>query len=496
LARLARVGFWLSLAFLSASWLGLVAGGRALQPGVGRLIHLAGTLLTLLTWRLLARLDAPSDKVLEWLGASTNFVLALTFTAMGYFLPQPGGMYTALMIGVYLAIGRAILVPSSPRKTLFLAALSLAPVPIARALVPNATIDAMVDFSLWSAGAVWLSAGTSGVIYGLQQRVKAARRLGQYELGARLGSGGMGEVYLAEHALLRRPTAIKVLQPGRNSEQDIQRFEREVRLTAALSHPNTVTIFDYGRAQDGSFFYAMELIEGYSLSDLVDRAGPQPAARVVHLLAQVADALEEAHAAQLIHRDIKPANLMVCERGGRLDVIKVLDFGLVRKLDADDSIEARADVIMGTPMYMSPEAITDSTSVDGRSDLYALGAVGYYLVTGQDVFSGQTVMEVCSKHLFAEPRTPSEALNAPVPEGLEDVLLSCLAKDPKARPQTAFELAQALRELDDCGAWSAEDARSWWRAHPRAAARVEPPQGRVIEHSQIADRNGRRGQVG
>jgi serine/threonine-protein kinase len=298
----------------------------------------------------------------------------------------------------------------------------------------------------------------------------------------------MGEVYLANHALLRRPTAVKILQPGRSSEDALARFEREVQLTARLTHPNTVTIFDYGRAQDGSFYYAMELIDGFSLDELVRSDGPQPAARVVHLLQQAAAALEEAHAAQLIHRDIKPGNLMVCERGGRHDVVKVLDFGLVRDLSAAGQpgvSQSRQDVITGTPMYMSPEAISAPTSVDGRSDLYALGAVGYYLLTGRDVFEGSTVVEVCSKHLLAEPAPPAAVLGRPVPAQLAALLLRCLAKAPHDRPASAAELCSLLEGLSDCGSWSQTDARAWWESHPRPE-RSRPIEPRFLERSRLA----------
>ena len=486
LARLARVGFWLSTAFLLSSFGTCFIQSKPLN--VGQWLHLCGTVATFVVWQAVARLPRSKFDQLEFLGGATNVSLGLIYTLMGYYLPQPNGMYTALLIGVYLSIGRAILVPSTPRVTLLVSSLALLPIPIARALSAGLTPDAMIDFTLWCLGALWLSAGTSQVIYGLQQNVLEAKRLGHYELVARLGAGGMGEVYLANHALLKRQTAIKVLLPAKSSEEHLLRFEREVQLTARLTHPNTITIFDYGRAQDGSFYYAMELVDGFSLDELVERGGPQPAARVIHLLAQVAGALEEAHAAQLIHRDVKPSNLMICERGGQLDVIKVLDFGLVRELGGGDKAEilqSHSDVITGTPMYLSPEAISAPAEVDGRSDLYALGAVGYYLITGRDVFDGNTVMDVCSKHMFAEPTEPELVLGKPVPPDLSSLLLKCLAKSPAERPQSAAALGLALKSLRDHGNWSAEDARRWWSLHPRPK-RDQPIERRFIERSQLA----------
>jgi serine/threonine-protein kinase len=269
----------------------------------------------------------------------------------------------------------------------------------------------------------------------------------------------MGAVYEANHMLLRRPTAIKLLRQDKLGEESLARFEREVQLTAKLTHPNTVTIFDYGRTPDGVFYYAMELLDGATLEDIVQVVGPQPAARVVHVLTQVAGALSEAHAVGLIHRDIKPANIMLCRQGGIHDVAKVLDFGLVK--DVGDEVGpsvSRTGVIKGTPYYMAPEAITAPDAVDARSDLYALGAVGYYLVTGQHLFPGKTTMEVCMQHLQNSPTPPSERLGEPVPASLESLILDCLAKDPSQRPQSAVDLQARLRACGEVGDWEA----SWW----------------------------------
>jgi len=275
----------------------------------------------------------------------------------------------------------------------------------------------------------------------------------------------MGEVYRARHAMLRRPTAIKLFT-GDGSERELRRFEQEVQLTARLTHPNTISIFDYGRTPDGAFYYAMELLDGVTLETLVERYGNQPPARVIHTLAQACGALREAHAAGLIHRDIKPANVFLCRQGGLPDVVKVLDFGLVKQLsNSAQTNESNANLLVGTPLYMSPESIASPGTVTAQSDLYALGAVGYFLLTGTPVFSADTVVEVCSHHLHTPPEPPSRRAATPIPADLERIILDCLAKIPHERPKSAHEMAQRLSACADANAWQEEDADAWWRAH-------------------------------
>ena len=383
----------------------------------------------------------------------------------------PGGVELGVMLIMVLALViRAAIVPSTASRTLIVGLLATAAVTLpiwwrGRSVF----IDDHFLRNLWVAAAAWgviFTAATmvvSRVIYGLHEKVREAMQLGNYTLEEKLGEGGMGVVYRARHAMLRRPTAVKLLPPELAGERVVTRFEREVQLTAGLTHPNTVTVFDYGRTPEGVFYYAMELLDGASLEDVVALDGAQPSERVIHILHQVAGALGEAHGVGLIHRDIKPANIILCEQGGVPDVPKVVDFGLVKDMTGGTGAGlTKAEVITGTPLYMSPEAIKAPEAVDGRSDLYALGAVGYFLLTGEHVFAGNTLVEVCGHHLHSAPLPPSERLGRAVPGDLESLLLECLAKDPAGRPPTAAALQGRLIRCQGFGAWDLERAGRWW----------------------------------
>ena len=289
------------------------------------------------------------------------------------------------------------------------------------------------------------------------------RQLGEYVLERRLGGGAMGEVYLARHALLRRPTALKLLRPNSSDRLAVERFEREVKVTALLTHPNTIAIYDYGSSQGGSFYYAMEYLEGVDLERFVARFGPCSDARVVHLLRQVCGSLAEAHDRGLVHRDIKPANIFLCRRGGVPDLIKVLDFGLAKV--AEDHSMTRASVVVGTPENMAPELFESADKASPRSDLYAVGCVGYYLVTGHHVFEGSSLAELCNAHLSKTPVPPSERLRRTVDPMLERVLLSCLAKDPTRRPSTARGILELFERSSVARDWTSGDAAAFWARH-------------------------------
>ena len=310
------------------------------------------------------------------------------------------------------------------------------------------------------------------------------RRFGRYELGEILGRGGMGSVYRGKHEVLRRPVAIKVLaredisvDSGIDSTEAtpsgarttmspdaITRFEREVQLTASLRHPNTIDVYDYGRADDGTFFYVMEFIDGITLQQLIDDFGAQPPARVIHLLLQICGSLREAHLCGLVHRDVKPANILLTSEAGVVDWIKVLDFGLIKSVETttQDQSLTQSDSVTGTPMYMSPECVRDASESDALSDLYSLGAVGYALLTGKPIFEGTGSVDICMKQLKEEPIRPEKRLNFPLPDDLQNVLMSCLRKSPSDRPQGIDELASALRACDDALAWTDTDAIQWW----------------------------------
>ena len=281
------------------------------------------------------------------------------------------------------------------------------------------------------------------------------KQLGQYTLEEKIGEGGMGVVYRARHALMRRDTAVKLLLPDRADPETIQRFEREVRLTCQLTHPNTIQVYDYGHTPDGIFYYVMEYLRGLNLHELVARFGPVPEARVIHILLQICDSLTEAHALGLIHRDIKPGNVYLCERGGIPDSIKVLDFGLVQE---------------GTPWFMPPEAIRDSISSDPRSDLYSVGALAYYLLTGAYAYNGETVREIHENQLAGPPPAPSQQGNHPISAELDNLVLRCLAADPENRPQSTKDLRALLLAIPHITEWTAQDQLAWWEQFHRQPA--------------------------
>ena len=485
----------------------LTHGGVQELASLDMVAHLVAATLMGSMWLLCRRgkRSARFVRLVESLGlVAGSFAYELMALSIPVLLRPDLIVLLALNFGL---VARAIYVPSTARRTISLGVVIGVPLVVLVWLAyAYASDDQLAWFreSMASAGiteldmatgvaletAVWwglsvaVCGATARVIYGLRREVRDVRRLGQYTLESKLGEGGMGVVYRARHAMLRRPTAIKLLPRERAGEHALQRFEREVQLTALLTHPNTVRVFDYGRTPDDIFYYVMELLEGATLEDVVAIDGPQPAGRVAHILGQVAGALAEAHGHELVHRDIKPANIMLLEQGGVPDVTKVLDFGLVKGItQGDDASETQTGAITGTPQFISPEAITQPDKVDARSDIYALGAVGYFLIAGSRPFQGKTVVEVCSQHLHSEPEPPSQRLGVAVPSELEQLLLRCLAKDPDNRPQDAAALQERLRE---CGlSWSKADAQAWWQKHrsevaKRRSAMVESASGEAL----------------
>ena len=479
---------------------GLVAGGLALGFYAFRLVdsltggplpladpsmwtHLAAGLCLVGMWAALGP-GQPSARFIRTAELLGILLSSTLLVLMGMHIPllaNPGQIVVMALTIVHMA--RAIYVPSSARRTALIAAvvgIDVTAMVFYTARSANvgdlAKIDPLFESitntefavgAVMNAVAWWLCFGTlcvaaSRVIYGLRKQVGKVRELGQYHIEAELGSGAMGIVYRARHALLRRETAVKLLPPERAGVAALARFEREVKLTARLKHPNTVTIYDYGRTPEGTFYYAMELLDGATLEQIVEATGALPPGRVVKVLEQAAGALAEAHELGLIHRDIKPANIMLCNQGGQVDVAKVLDFGLVKEMESNSPQLTHANSITGTPLYMPPEALKDPNSVDARSDLYALGAVAYYLTVGDHVFNGTSLIEVCSQHLNDAPAPPSTRSSSPIPESLETLILACLEKDPAKRPQSAREFSKRLAQTS-VEPWSNEQAEVWWR---------------------------------
>jgi serine/threonine-protein kinase len=378
------------------------------------------------------------------------------------------GRWFALIVGV------STVVPETWRRTAAIA-VALAASAVGVTAFMGATDPAYRPHlgAMLSLIAFWMVVATTIAVFGsyklaeLRQQVAEARRLGQYRLVRHIGSGGMGEVHLAEHLMLKQPCAIKVIRPELARDPlAMQRFEREVRAMSRLKHWNTVQIYDYGYADDGTFYYVMEYLHGVTLQELVSKHGPLPPGRVIHFLRQICAALREVHGHGLVHRDIKPSNVIACERGGVFDVAKLLDFGVVRRagLDAGADPLTRDNLLVGTPHYMSPEQVGGVGEVEAGSDIYSVGALAYFLATGQPPFVRGSAMKVLMAHLHDQPQPPS-SLNPLIPSDLERVLLKCLAKDSQTRYRDAQELDSDLARCGSAGTWSDANAERWWKTH-------------------------------
>jgi eukaryotic-like serine/threonine-protein kinase len=305
----------------------------------------------------------------------------------------------------------------------------------------------------------------SRVNFALRTEAVEAKQFGRYRLDEKLGQGGMGEVYRATHAMLRRPTAIKLLRPDLTGEEMIKRFHLEVRETSRLSNPHTVRIFDYGQTAEGLFYYAMEYLDGADLLKIVEKTGPMPASRTIYLLRQVCRSLAEAHGVGLVHRDLKPGNIMTCRLGGELDVAKVLDFGLVKDLSNTDLSLTQVGAICGTPETLAPEVINGERA-SPAADIYALGVVAYFMATGKPVFSGNGPLALIRHHLDTAPVPPSE-VEGSVPGDLEAIILTCLSKDPERRFSSVTAMREALEDCADAHIWTEDQAREWWGSFSR-----------------------------
>jgi serine/threonine-protein kinase len=401
-----------------------------------------------------------------------------------YDVPGPGSFGLSWVAPWVLFF--TVTVPTRPAVALRAAMLSIGAVPLAYALGVARGVNVPLEpnsFFLmlifpYSVVLLMAHAG-SRVVYGLGREVRRAREMGSYHLIERLGKGGMGEVWRAQHRMLARPAAIKLIRPERlgmgseESRQVVRRFEREAQATALMRSPHTLQLYDFGIADDGTFYHVMELLDGFDLDELVERFGPLPPERAVHLLRQVCASLGEAHAAGLIHRDVKPANIYTCRYGREVDFVKVLDFGLVKghATSSDDKLTAE-HTAGGTPAYMSPEQAVADDDVDARSDLYSLGCVAYWLLTGTTVFRGRTPLETMMMHVHRAPEPPSERTDLALPPELDALVLACLAKDPDQRPQTADELSARLAAVPLAGTWTTAQARAWWDSERPATAMI------------------------
>jgi serine/threonine-protein kinase len=398
--------------------------------------------------------QSPLDRFMVLYASALSSLIWMTvFVIYGIFAPNTGRRLLLMNLGVagvLLAVEAVLWTGRPPSdRGLFFSSLLIT----LMAVFLGVGIATYGSFKLGSAHAEAVSAR------------RQLRELGRYRLIRRLGAGAMGEVYLAEHTLLRRPCAVKLIRPsGVEGETQVARFAREVQATAALTHPNTVEIYDYGRAEDGTFYYAMEYLPGFNLDQLGTQHGPLPPGRVIHLLRPVCGALREAHGLGLVHRDIKPANIIVCQRGGIHDVVKLLDFGLVRTIDAraGEGKLTQEGAIAGTPEYMSPEQAEGSVALDGRSDIYSLGAVAYFLLTGRPPFQKATALQLLFAHV-REAVQPIRALRPEVPAELEAVVLRCLEKERGRRFADVASLEQALAECQRGVPWTEEQAAEWWR---------------------------------
>lgn len=427
------------------------------------------------------------------------FCIAMFEVALPWAPDQPVRGMSMLVTWIFAA---SLFLPASPLQALAGAYISAAMGPTAyfltRAtlhdpgLTPSKMAILYVPPFLVAACAWWMSR----LIFRMECSVHHARELGSYEMEEVLGIGGMGEVWRARHRLLKREAAIKLIraetllaQSGRQADVLKRRFELEARAIAALTSPHTVSLFDFGVDQDGNFYYAMELLQGLDLEQLVKRFGPQPAPRVVHILRQACESLEEAHCAGIVHRDIKPTNLFLCRLGFEFDFVKLLDFGLARwRLASGGGRMTMENITTGTPAYMAPELALGADELDGRTDLYGLGCVAYWLLTGGLVFEEPTPTAMALAHVQKEPPKPSTRTEVRISAELERIILQCLSKKPEERPASARLLRKMLEQCPECGAWTQEDAEAWWRTNlpdlyaarcpdPRVAGMAAVPSG-------------------
>jgi serine/threonine protein kinase len=473
LALFSKVWFWCFVILLAFA-MGLFEIYPSTRPPRVGIVHTASFIgLSILggVWYFILHKGKPSLEQLYLIDGFYAGGVGVILAMSAYYQSEllPAGYY-ALIWHTFWVFSRVFIVPSDATRTLIVTGISFVPFIVCgfamainvpeRLGVPGPAFVGG-DF-LFVSIATGLSTLGSSVMYGLRREAREARQLGAYTTGEIIGRGGMGVVYKARHAMLRRATAIKVLPREKYGVEGLRRFDREVQNMSRLTHPNTVAIFDYGHSAAGDYYYAMEYLDGVDLDKLVRRDGPQPAPRVIHILRQICGALDEAHSIGLTHRDIKPANVILCQRGRAPDVAKVVDFGLVKEL-ARDTHDSQSAFIAGTPAYLAPEGVTDPDKVGPHSDLYSLGCVGYYLLTGKPVFEAKTEIDVLIQHRTAQPVPPSQRTTQPIPEELETLILCCLAKEPAHRPVSAQAMRLALGKIPAYADYDENTWLAWWR---------------------------------
>jgi eukaryotic-like serine/threonine-protein kinase len=478
--------FTLIMNNLVAGWLGQMAFMRELWPFPGNIVASLGVASSLVMTTLAHRLSGKS--ILLDVGSGYLVLQCLLVSILSQWSPAPISprvSWVCIPILFYPAI-----VPNSPRKTLITSLLAASTEPLALGLshlrgvpVPLNTFYLLWDF-LPTYVCAFLVVIPVKIIHGLGQQVRRARELGSYRLEEPLGKGGMGEVFRATHQMLARPAAVKLIRSeilGSSTPSAakviIERFRREAEAAASLRSPHTISLYDFGVAQDGTFFLVMELLDGLDLETLVDRFGPVPPERAVYLLRQVCESLAEAHARGLVHRDIKPSNILTCRMGLEVDFVKVLDFGLVKATGEggrEATLLTAPDSTTGTPAYIAPEVIRGDRVPDHRVDIYTLGCVAYWLLTGRLVFQAPNAIQLMYQHANANPVAPSERSELEIPRALDQVVLSCLAKLPEERPQSAGELSRLLADAVPAAVWTEERAHRWWERHHPETAGLQP----------------------
>jgi len=450
---------------------------RELILAPDKLVHLAAILGTAGVLDILRRRNFRANALVlfDALGLYIAIAACAIIYSMVYWMAPHS---ISGILGLFI-VARAVVVPCSAKTTFLLSAPATLSILIPQLAYGTVYADINVEYPpeqypvvlAWHQVTVWMAVGiaalASRINFGLRHQVRKAEQLGQYRLEERIGKGGMGEVFRARHAMLRRPTAVKLIHPDTTDPELFQRFEREVRQTSRLSHPNTISIFDYGRTPEGVFYYAMEYLDGADVREIVEKTGPMPPARVIHILTQVCGALWEAHGVGLVHRDIKAGNIMVCRSGGEHDVVKVVDFGLVKDLRGTSPVLTQLGQVCGTPETLAPEVLGGEEST-ALSDLYSLGVVAYYMLTGISVYDAKSGADFIGHHLHTPPIPMRERLPS-VPPDLEAVIHRCLEKVPGRRFADAHELREALAACKDASLWTQGDAVEWWRQLEEAA---------------------------